>query len=110
MDEKTAQLIERLAAKLGTTAEHLWGVLVRQAPISGATDLGVLIASFAIAALLGVIALRTKDEDEGGMSFAVGMAALIAGASALAMFMSGASIIAAAFFNPEYWALKQILK
>lgn len=31
MDEKYAQLLETLATKLGTTAEHLWGVLDRLA-------------------------------------------------------------------------------
>lgn len=29
MDEKSEQLIEILAAKLGTTAEHIWGVAVQ---------------------------------------------------------------------------------
>lgn len=32
MDEKTVAIIERLAEKLGVTAEYLWGVLVTQAP------------------------------------------------------------------------------
>ena len=45
MDEKFQKLIEALAAKLGTTAEHLWGVLVRQAPISGAVDLVLCVMS-----------------------------------------------------------------
>lgn len=43
MDDKYRQLIEDMAAKLGVTAEHLWGVLVKQAPISGAVDLVICI-------------------------------------------------------------------
>ena len=33
MNETTIQLIEELSKRLGTTVDHLWGVLVQQAPI-----------------------------------------------------------------------------
>ena len=35
MDDKTLQALTALANKLGTTAEYLWGVLLRQAPLTG---------------------------------------------------------------------------
>jgi hypothetical protein len=38
MDDKTFQALTNLATKLGTTAEHMWGVLLRQAPITGVID------------------------------------------------------------------------
>lgn len=38
MNKNTEQLIRELSDKLGTTAEHLWGVLMKQAFISGVTD------------------------------------------------------------------------
>jgi len=41
MDSKTAQLIEQLAQKLGTTTEYLWSILIRQA----ADDMEVFIGS-----------------------------------------------------------------
>ncbi len=41
MDEQIEKLLRELAEKLGTTAEHLWGVLMRQAPISGV--IGILV-------------------------------------------------------------------
>lgn len=44
MDEKTLQALTALATKLGVTAEYLWGVMVKQAPISGALDLAVIAA------------------------------------------------------------------
>lgn len=50
MDDKYQQMIEALAAKLGTTAEHLWGVLVRQAPITGAVDLAICVVLAALTA------------------------------------------------------------
>ena len=39
MDDKTLQTLTAMADKLGTTAEYLFGVLVRQAPITGTVDL-----------------------------------------------------------------------
>ena len=38
MNDQTLELIRDLAEKLGTTTEHLWGVLVTQAYISGVGD------------------------------------------------------------------------
>ena len=38
VDDKTLQALTALAAKLGTTAEYLWGVLLKQAPITGVVD------------------------------------------------------------------------
>jgi len=44
MDEKTAQMLEKLAQKLGTTSEYLWGVLLKQAPIAAIIELiGILL-------------------------------------------------------------------
>lgn len=39
MNEATQKMIEELATKLGVTAEHLWGVLCRQAPTSAVVGL-----------------------------------------------------------------------
>lgn len=39
MDDKTLQVVTDLASKLGTTAEYLWGVLLKQAPITGSLAL-----------------------------------------------------------------------
>ena len=38
MNDQTLELIRDLAEKLGTTTEHLWGVLMTQAFISGIGD------------------------------------------------------------------------
>lgn len=111
MDEKYAQLLETIATKLGTTAEHLWGVLVRQAPISGATDL-VLCIILAVAAwkLIELIKSKTADPESEwrfdpmpAVFFAI--VAIILSVLAL-LHIPG---IVSAFANPEYWALKQLL-
>lgn len=116
MNEQTAKLIEQLAAKLGTTAEHLWGVLVRQAPISAITDiLTSMLIVFLIWKSLGFVQRKTRDtndapadwDEEGAFAAWViwGIAALIGTLCVLCDI----NYIVAGFANPEYWALKQIL-
>ena len=124
MDEKTLQALTALAAKLGTTAEYLWGVLLKQAPITGVVDLLVCAAWIA-----GVVAwakfvkrkttkpARTGDDqypsaewsDEAGVALAWASVVVAAIITALVVG-SELSTIVAALANPEYWALKQILK
>jgi len=120
MDEKFQKLIEALAAKLGTTAEHLWGVLVRQAPISGAVDL-VLCVVIAAVTVWWVALVKRKTtcppetktnraewRDEG--AFLAWIVTVIFGVLALISAIVSAQGIVAAFANPEYWALKQLVK
>lgn len=122
MNDKTIALIEKLAEKLGTTAEHLWGVLLHQAPISGAVDL----ATVAVMVLAAVGLVRfvkgkttkpamTEDdryphaewEDEGaGLAWLGATIYLIITG---VVVIGSAQGIVAAFFNPEYWALSHIL-
>ena len=123
MDEKYQALIEALASKLGTTAEHLWGVLVRQAPISGAVDL-VLCMLIATVTVWFVALVKNKttapaatEEDRyphaewrDDAAFLAWAVALIAGVLALVCVIGSSQGIAAAFANPEYWALKQLVK
>ena len=115
MDDKTLQALTALAAKLGTTAEYLWGVLLKQAPISGALDLAV-IAAWAAACVWLVRLVRRKTtgpapawNDEMGRVFSwIG-----AGLTCFLVFFVGALSIpdaVTAIVNPEYWALRQILK
>jgi hypothetical protein len=115
MDDKTLQALTALAAKLGTTAEYLWGVLLKQAPIQGALDLAV-IAAWAAACVWLVRLVHRKTtgddpewDDELGRVFAwigTGIACI------LTAVIGGLSIAGAvtAIANPEYWALRQILK
>jgi len=123
MNETTEKLIRDLAEKLGTTADHLWGVLCRQAPISGITNL-LVIGAWATLIIWGfkLLSRKTKTppktekdpypsaEWEGdGMALAWaiwGIGALIT------MLVVGCALegIAGSLLNPEYWALKQIVK
>ena len=123
MEDKYLKLIEALAEKLGTTAEHLWGVLVKQAPISGAVDIAqcIVIASVAVW-WVRLVMNNTKcppktDEnrypdakwDGEGVFFAWVSIFIVVGISLNCVIGSSQEIVAA-FANPEYWALKQLVK
>lgn len=114
MNEQTQQLIEKLAAKLGTTAEHLWGVLVRQAPISSATE-AIALAIYATVMVWGYRLVREKTKEDGDWNDNCGSIVLpwiIWGVGTLILLIVlcfSLSNIVAGFANPEYWALKEIL-
>ncbi len=122
MDDKTTALIEKLAEKLGTTAEHLWGVLLHQAPISGAVDLATIVVM--VLAAVGLVPFvkgkttkqaETKDERYPRAEWEGEGAGLAWLGTAIYLIITGVVVIGsaqgivAAFFNPEYWALSHIL-
>lgn len=115
MDDKTLQALTALANKLGTTAEYLWGVLLKQAPITGGLSL-LMMAAWVVVCVLLVRYVRSKTrgerpewDDETARAFAwtgVGMVCAVA-ALVVSIELGGA---VTAIVNPEYWALRQILK
>ena len=120
MNDQTRDLLEKLATKLGTTAAHLWEVLVRQAPISAACDL--LVLAVLIAACVGfAMWLRysarcvAEADDTSGAEFGWGTSVILSGiafAITLGVFLCAIcsiDVTLSGFFNPEYWALKQVL-
>ena len=121
MDDKTTELITRLAEKLGTTAEHLWGVLLHQAPISGTINL--VISIFMVLSTVCLVRFvkgkTTKAktevkvypcaewEDEGAaLAWFLTAVYLLITFGTVTLSITG---IVSAFFNPEYWALSHIL-
>jgi len=114
--------LRELAAKLGTTSEYLWQVLIRQAPISGTVNLLVCIAwayiavwGFRLVSAKTKLPPKTKDEphpssewdDEGRVAAWIlwGIYTLVG------TIIAGCSLeyIVGALINPEYWALTQVL-
>jgi uncharacterized membrane protein len=122
MDDKTLQALTALAAKLNTTAEHLWSVLLRQAPITGVIDLWVMavwmagcVAWFRFVRRQTTAPAATRDDPDPSAAWSH-EASVLAWVSVFvvvlisAFMLCGLSTIAAALLNPEYWALKQILQ
>ena len=115
-------LLEKLAAKLGTTVEMLWGVLLKQAPISGAVDLitcatlvWLAIWSFRFVQRKTTVPAATEDkrypsaEWEGEGKLVAWLCVAAFACFVLICVGTSAQNIFAAFLNPQYWALEQIL-
>lgn len=117
MNEQTNQLIEKLAQKLGTTTEYLWGVLIQQAKIDAITTL----FQFGLIALFGYILYRLNKkfrvECENGydtyyLSDSTGwIMGICFGVWCLLTFIAFFCIpdVINGLINPEYWALDKVL-
>lgn len=117
MNQQLSKLLEKLATKLGTTTEYLWGVLLRQARISATITLFYLILFTTIGIILfklhrKFIKTDARDhnlyyhQEELGVIMAV--AAILWGIC-FAWSVCSLPNIFNGYTNPEYWALKEIL-
>lgn len=122
MDANTLQALAAIAEKLGTTAEYLRGVLIKQAPISGAIDLILLVALtiifvFWLCLVMRKTTLKQKNEYgqifaewEDGLAAAAFLSVILLGGFTMFLILSCLPTAITAFVNPEYWAFKQIIK
>lgn len=104
-----SKVINDMASAIGTTAEHLWPILVRQSyieSIQGAVQiaLSVLLTWFVSANLPKWWAWSKEDFNEPG----VVIACVVIGVVAVALFVIGIDQIWHAT-NPEYYAAQKIL-
>lgn len=113
-----AELLQVIADKFGTTVEHLWGVMVFQAPLS-ATISFITITAWVAFLIFGFKFIRRKTTDQKveGCQCAewTDEKAFFAWAtwvvSALVTFIEGGTVIdgiVSGYFNPEYWALMKL--
>ncbi len=117
MSDNTAKLLEQLAQKLGTTAEYLWATLVKQAPIESAIGIFQIVVFTLLGFLLYRLNGRFSKENDRGLSYyeenepvaVIMVLAFIAWLCCSAILFFCLGDIVSGFFNPEYWALQQIL-
>ena len=120
-DAALAQVLTDLSQKLGVTVEHLWAVLVKQAFISGISDLFIYTLLTVIAVIwyrgINKLSKRTKKSDKSysDIQMEEGIWALFIVSGAILLVSSICSICSfgatlGKFLNPEFWALKQIWK
>ena len=113
MTNETMNAIEILANKLGTTSEYLWGVLLKQAPISAITDL-IQYALIIFACTFWIKKVKTfadkiSDGEWEETSWAwIGVVSVILGIFVVCAFLSFPNTFYA-LVNPEYWALNKLL-
>lgn len=115
-DEALGRILNQLADKFGTTVEHLYAILLKQAFIEGIKDVVAVFITLVILILAIVITKRShksydhKYNDFWEQNFHL---IIIISVASLVFFIvlcvAGGDMIDA-FFNPEYYALHQILK
>lgn len=109
MNESTEKLIRELSEKLGVTVDHLWGVLIRQAPISVITDLALCLAGILLLAMAFVLIKKYCNDPEEKMHHFFAWVFLTVATLILAVsIMCSISNATTALLNPEFWALKQL--
>jgi uncharacterized membrane protein YqgA involved in biofilm formation len=117
MNKETLDLLKDLAAKLGTTADHLWSVLIRQAYVSFFCD---LLLYFLIGGLIGIayklakrLASSADEMAHKGEDDTLQVAGLIVtGIVTIILLLYAITNVGdtiTKIANPEYWALQQVL-
>ena len=117
MNDQLALTLVTLADKLDTTVEHLWQVMIAQAYISAMTDLALTVVWILLTIVATVFVYKKNSEsaDEDGRKWPNGieMIAYIVVAymviSSVVMLVLIPNDIITALYNPEYWALQQIM-
>jgi hypothetical protein len=112
MKEKTQHLLEQLATKFGTTVEHLWNILIYQAKIEGI----LYIVSIIVFSVICIFELRwyqklkienslwSEEKEQGAF-----ILTLIIYTILVIIIFCGLPYVITCFYNPEYWALKQLI-
>lgn len=110
--DKAMAYIDKLAAKLGVAAEHVYGVLVKQAVVEGATKLGVAFIFALVAVVISIIIVRVLKRTDNKVTNEIfdGIVwGIIIGVVLLVLSIIIASSGIKAVLNPEYYAIKEIL-
>ncbi|MED0863757.1 hypothetical protein [Bacillus safensis] len=113
--DKAMAYIDKLAAKLGVAAEHVYGVLVEQAVADGISNviIGVAVITVLIVALSAGKKAFVKSNVSVGWDFLDwSMLTVFVGLVMVIGFGFGLSILTdgiKATINPEYYAIKELL-
>jgi RsiW-degrading membrane proteinase PrsW (M82 family) len=111
MNEETQKLLQQLAEKLGTTVEHLWQVLIAQARVEAITHSIIFASLFVVIVALWAFLISKEFKDDDG-DVVVVVCGFLAGGTLLYFLILCLEItnIVTGFYNPEYFALKQVLR
>jgi len=109
-----AKVLSALSEKLGVPAQMLWEALRRQAFIEGCTDLVLIVflVAFTFASTKALIYAWRKTAEGKWDDAPVFLATLFTGTFVVIgwlMVFACLPTLFAAFFNPDYWALHQVL-
>lgn len=113
MNSELEHILTLLAERFGTTVNHLWEVMIRQAYISAGVhifQLVVVVVGFIYGYKLFNWLREERETADDEFYYDMGVIALatLSGFTAVIAFFSLPDL-ATKLFNPEYWALQQIL-
>lgn len=111
MSQEVTKILDILAERFGTTIEHLWGIMVRQAMVNSISNLALAVVTL-VAILIVVQKWEswTDDIDEGGIGVPLIMFFGLFGVCGIIITIKVFPDTITGFFNPEYWVLQQILE
>ena len=111
MNSETIALIEKLANKLGTTSEYLWGVLILQAKVGVAEWLArlVIVFFFTVFWYLGNKWAVNHDVDDEFRFPVIWLSGIVLAFCWLGIVFSIDNFLTA-LLNPEGYALQEILR
>ena len=114
MSTELATVIEKMAAKLEVPVTHLWGVMVKQAaiyPYVAMLEIAFLIAGLIVFrySINKYIEYDNKKRYPEGASGFLNPVYFIAAIALAVVIAATMSTVITAIFNPEYWALMQIM-
>jgi len=105
--------VDALAAKLGVTADQLWGMLMKQASVElWSSLLWIMLLSLLLVASVFATSraarrmAKDKDTANDFLLMIGGLLGIVVGTIGIAVTLSA---IPTLIFNPEYWALKQLI-
>jgi len=121
MKEEITQMLRELATQLGTTTEFLWGVLIRQAFISGTYN-AILAVVCIVTICVGSVKVKEtflteikqslpyaqREKLEAWQIFTI-ITLSIASVISLVVLAAISGNMMTALFNPEYWALNKVM-
>jgi hypothetical protein len=117
MDDKSLAALDGLASKLGITTNHLYQIMVNQAPVNAIGQLILLVCS-TIAVLvflyIGTTTIWRAETQEGKATkkqvWLIVMSLIIALIATIVFLGTVWHVpdILTGFKNPEYWALKEL--
>lgn len=124
MDDKTFNALTQLAEKLGTTAEFLWAILIRQAFVDGVVNTALIVGWLILGVVLWKFHVYLCETPETTSGYkptryedleALAVVPMMVGA--IIFVMCSFFVIlglfpdaVTAFVNPEYMALDRVLK
>ena len=110
IDPRVLDLVDQLAQAMGTTTDMVWAALLRQAPISAAATLMLLLFLW-VALIFGTRSIfkHWTTIVENDMGCGATLAVFIGGFVIFVLTLGGGFNMLAGFFNPNYWALRHIL-